>query len=333
MTPRHSSRLFAVCLSVSLTACSSGPPIETEPRLATFGRSAFQSGPIELPANYREADYRRLIMAVAFMEQGARPGEISNEIIQTVSTRLQTEMQKLRRFTIFSLHNRGGVRLVEELHQYGEANVHLPKGEALPPLDLVLTGSLTMSKERQSRYSHDELVYEVECDVSAEDLKTRTVRFAEKAKGRALRTQAVSLSGRQLGGIQEDDERQALFEAAMKALLVLANKLGNTFPIGGRVTGILGDRLTLDKGFDSGIAGKTQMVVYTKVQGVDLPMAMAEAHPGAEATNLTVWRWNTDDPDAKRAIDALRQSPDWLGTHELWAVSAGMPLPPEWEGF
>jgi len=73
-----------------------------------------------------------------------------------------------------------------------------------------------------------------------------------------------------------------------------------------------------------------QMVVYTRVNGVDLPLAIAEAHPGRTTSNAVVWRWNREDPYAKRVVQDLRDDPGWLDTHQLWAVSAGMAVPPEW---
>lgn len=326
-----------VCLAMVIVLAGSGcggsqsSSIQTDPNLHTTSRETFEGKEITLPMNYSEDNYRRLVLAVSFQDVGAAPGEISDEVVETLSTRLQTEMAKLKRFTVYSLHNRGGVRVLENLSDFGEANIEVPTGDELPGIDLVLTGAITVSKEHQKRSNRDELIYEVECDFSCEEVASRTVRFAEKAKGRVIRTQFFSLSGKKLGGYDDSDERQAVYGAAMKALAVLANKLGNTYPVGGEITGVLGERMTLSRGFEDGIGANNQMVVYTKVGGVDLPLALAEASPGARTSNLRIYRWNHEDPYAKPIAERLMEEPGASDAMDLFAVSAGMSVPPEWE--
>lgn len=325
----------AMAVVFVLSGCSSKSgkgSIQVDPKIHTVSKQELQeSGVIALPMNYSEDHYRKIVLAVAFHDVGEEAGAISPEIVQTVSARLQTEMTKLRRFTVYSLHNRGGVRVLQNLSQIGEARIDVPEGQDLPEIDLVLSGAIVATKEMQDRSDRTELIYEVDCDFSCEELATRTVKFAEKAKGRVIRTQFFSLSGKKLGGYREEDERQAVYAAAMKALVVLANKLGNTYPVGGRITGVLGDRMTLDCGYEQGIGKANQMVVYTKMQGVDLPLALAEASPGGSTSTLLVYKWNDGDPYARDVIEALRADVNWHRNHPLYAVSAGMSVPPEWE--
>lgn len=319
--------------AVTLAGCGggAGSKIQLDPELHTTSRESFEGQTIEMPMNYSESNYRRLVLAVSFQDIGDQPGEISSDVVQTLSARLQTEMAKLKRFTVYSLHNRGGVRVLQNLSDFGEANIEVPTGDELPGIDLVLTGAITVSKEHQKRSDRDEYIYEVECDFNCEEVATRTVRFAEKAKGRVIRTQFFSLTGKKLGGHDDSDERQAVYGAAMKALAVLANKLGNTYPVGGSITGVLGNRMTLDRGFEDGIGKANQMVVYAKVGGVDLPLALAEANPGAEESNLVVYRWSDDDPYAEAMVDQLKSDFKAAAEMDLYAVSAGMSVPPEWE--
>ncbi|MCZ6602095.1 MAG: hypothetical protein O6952_03735 [Planctomycetota bacterium] len=332
------SVLLPILILVASGNCSAPagvPPdrdgIETNPFLFRVTREQLSEGPIELPQNYNEEHYRQLVMAVNFQKVSYKAGEISPEVGQTVSARLQTEIVKLKRFTIFSLHLRGGVRVLQNLSAVGEANIEVPEGNALPNIDLVLTGALTLSRERQERYNVDELIYEVECDFNCEDVATRTSKFAQNSKGRAKRTVSTSLTGKRLGGFDINDEEQAIHEAAMKALAGLANKLGHEFPVGGEVTGILGDRMQMNRGVEHGIAKRMQMILYTRVSGVDLPIGIAEAQPGPETAALVVWRWNTEDPYAREVIDEIKSNREWLKDNKLLACSAGTPLPPEWE--
>ncbi len=325
--------IIGAAVIATLIGCGgqTGPGIQVDPDLYTVDQSTFTDKDISLPMNYSEENYRKLVLAVSFQDLGSHAGEISSDVVQTLSARLQTEMSKLNRFTVYSLHNRGGVRVLENLSDIGEANLEVPASGDLPGIDLVLTGAITVSKEHHKRSDRDELVYEVECDFNCEEIASRTVRFSEKAKGRVIRTQFFSLSGKKLGGYDDEDERQAIYGAAMKALAVLANKLGNTYPTGGSITGVLGDRMTLNRGFEDGIGNENQMVVYAKVQGVDLPLGRATASPGAEQSSLVVYEWNQKDKYAKGIIKKLQDDGFAQAGLDLYAVSAGMSVPPEWE--
>lgn len=309
------------------TGCSSAD-IKLEPTMATYDRDSLKKGEIKLPANYNKDNYRRLLLGVSVNKPGVKAGDISPEIGQTLSTRLQTEMSKLKRFSVLSAHNRNGVTFFQSLADVGEAK--MPTEVNRRELDLVMSASITVSKEKQDRYNDSVLIYEVECDFNCEDLKTGEVKFAEKAKGRTARS-VIIIGGRYSGGYDASKEEQAIINAAMKALAVAANKLGNYYPVGGRITGMLGDRMTLDKGFEQGVAGNMQMVVYTTVNGVDIPIGIAEASPSTNGSNLVMWRWNRDDDNAAEIIDEIKKDKNWLKNNELYAVSYGMATPPEWE--
>jgi len=141
----------------------------------------------------------------------------------------------------------------------------------------------------------------------------------------------ISLTGTRMGGYNQDDARQAFTQACLKAIAVIANKLGNYYPVGGRITGLLGDRMTLDRGFEQGVGKDMQMVVYAPVSGVDVPLGIAEASPADKTANLKVWRWNTEDQYASRIIAQMDEDLEWLQKHECYAVSLRMAVPPEWD--
>ena len=307
--------------------CSS-KDIALDPAHSTYSYEYVKKQEIKLPANYNKNNYRKLLLGVAFNDVGTKAGDISPNIVQTLSTRLQTEMAKLKRFSVFSAHNRGGVVLFQSLADVGEARMpdKNPK-----EMDLVLSAAITVSKEKIERKYDDLLIYEVECDFNCEDIRTGEVKFAEKAKGRTARAVKFGLGGQRIGGYNEEDEKQAIYNAAMKALAVVANKLGNYYPVGGKITGMLSQRMTMDKGFEHGVAGNMVMVVYATVCGVDIPVALAEASPSDTASNLLIKKWNTSDKDAKAIIKEMQNDRNWLKANELYAVSFGMAKPPEWE--
>lgn len=327
---------------MSLLACACAifgcraPELDLEPELTTYSREDLEDlRTIPMPMNYSIDNFRKIQMGVAFEAIDGVDRKTGERLIvsRDLSTRLQTEMAKLKRFTIYSAHNRAGTTFFESLADVDES-VKLKQATDVRDIDVVLTGTLTVTKERQDRYNDTLLIYEVECDFNCEDLKTHTVKFAEKARGRTARKQVLSYSGCKLAGYSDADEQQAIEQAAMKALAVVANKLGNTYPVGGQIVGISssGERMTLNKGFEDGIGNAQQCVVFVDDGGVDVPIALAEASPSGNSANLSIYRWNTRDSDAKPLIRALQDAPrQFLKDNKVYAVGYGLSVPPEWE--
>ena len=332
------ARALAAVAVLMLVGCATdAPKLQLDPTLVSYSRKDFAKGPIRLPANYSAEKFRKLQLGVSFeaVEGIDRKTGAPLAVDPALAARLQTEMAKLKRFTVFSAHNRGGVAFFEALQDVEGDSVRVREPVDARMIDFVLNGRLTVTKERQDLYNETLLIYEVECDFSCEDLRTRTVRFAEKARGRTARRQILSYSGRALAGMDTADERQAITEAALKALAVVANKLGNTFPVGGRIVSATttGDKMTLSAGFEEGIGQAQQCVVFMDDGGVDVALAMAEAVPKANGTSrLEVYRWNTGDRDAAPLVKAYRSNPrGFLAENRVFAVGYGLSVPPEWE--
>ncbi len=329
--------LWVSSLGLCLLVGCATPKLELKPKLKTFSREDLEAmDEITLPMNYSTENFRKLQMGVAFdsIEGVDKKMGRALSIDPNLSTRLQTEMAKLKRFTIFSAHNRGGVMFFQDLGDV-DSDVSLVEAEDVRDIDIILSGKITVTKERQDGEHARYLTYEVECDFSCEDLKTRTVKFAEKARGTAVRSMVFSRgTGRQIAGFDASDEQQAITQAAMQALAKVANKLGNTYPVGAEVAGISasGDRMTISKGFEDGIGNKQQCVIYVDDGGVDVPIALAEAVPGADKSTLTVYKWNKGDADAKPLIRELQDAPrQFLKNNKVYAVGYGLSVPPEWE--
>lgn len=326
--------MLMASVAIFLWGCAS---TNVQPDLTQGGRfgdrSMFAEGEIKMPANYNKDNFRKLLMGVVV--QNVKIDPVSGKQLasanpaQGLSTRLQTEMAKLKRFSIFSAFNRGGVTFFKSLEDVGDANM---SGEVnMRQMDLVLTLNLMLTLEKHERATDNLLIFEVEVDANCEDLKTHEVKFAEKAKGQVKRVEKISLTGSRMGGYSQDDVRQAFTQASLKAISIIANKLGNYYPVGGRITGLLGDRMTLDRGFEQGVGKDMQMVVYAPVNGVDVPIAIAEASPADKSANLKVWRWNTEDQYARRIMAQMNEDLEWLQKHECYAVSLRMAVPPEWD--
>lgn len=316
-----------------LAGCASAPAPDVTEGGKYGDRSTFAQGEIKLPANYNKSNFRKLLLGVVVSNVAIDPRSgkqiASANPAQGLSTRLQTEMAKLKRFSVFSAFNRGGVTFFKSLEDVGDAK--MPANVNMRELDIVLTLNLMLTVEKHERHSDNLLIYEVEVDANCEDLKTHEVKFAEKARGQVRRVEKISLRGRRMGGYNQDDVRQAFQQAALQAIAVIANKLGNYYPVGGRITGMLGDRMTLDKGFEHGIGKDMQVAIYTTVSGVDVPLAIAEASPADKTANLKVWRWNTEDEYAAAIIKDIQADRNWLSKNECYGVGLRMAVPPEWD--
>lgn len=328
----------AVALIVGAVVGCSTPEVSLDPALTTFSRQQLEDmDEIKLPPNYSVENFKKLQIGVAFEAIGGEDKTTGAKLTinPDLSSRLQTEMAKLKRFTVYSAHNRGGVMFFEDLADV-DPNAKLKEATNVKDIDLVLSGKVTVTKERHDRYNDVLIIYEVECDFSCEDMKTHTVKFAEKAMGRTARKQNFSLTGTQQSGFSQADEQQAILQASLKALKVVANKLGNTYPVGGEIKGISGsgEMMTLGAGFEEGIGANQQCVVFVEDGGVDIPIALAEASPKNNGTSmLQIYKWNTNSKDADPVIDELKESPRKFlkNGNKVYAVGYGMPVPPEWE--
>ena len=321
-----------------LCGCATTETIDLGPNVTTFSKEELMKAPrITLPPGYNTDNFRKIRMNVFFESVTGRERVVDSDgklverelaASQNLGARLQGAMAELNRFTVRSDYNRGGA-LAESIRK-GEEGV---KQDA----DISLSCKVTATKEKEKRYNDTLVIYEVDVDYSCEDLKTGDVAFAGHAKGRTARSQFVGITGRVTGGFQDtpDNERQAIEQAALKAVIEIANRLGNEYPVGGRITGATatGEKLTLDKGELDGIGANQMCVVFVNDGGVDIPLALADAFPKKTGTSqLEVCRWNDRDGDAKPLVKAFKKDPKgFLNESRVYAVGYGMPVPPAWK--
>ena len=288
---------------------------------------------VKLPPNYSVDNFRKMQMVMNVKIESA---DGKTKINKSLSTRMQTEMAKLKRFEIFSLHNRSKV----ELDAIGDLDdeVKVVSADQVKASDLMLTGTIKVTCAINELHNDKVYVYSADGDFSCEDAKTRTVFFAEKARGVWDRKVRYSLTGQAHGNVSED---QAIQIACLRCLAIVANKLGNTFPTGGRVTNITGsgETMVMAAGQHEGIAPNQQVCVFLSEDGLDIPVAFAEATPKNDGTSqLRVYRWNTDNSDAEAIVKEIRGSArgflkQYKGDKKngLYAVAFGMAVPADWE--
>lgn len=325
--------IYVIALSM-LAGCATAPSARGPIPAKYYSKAELEDlDEVKLPPNYSVDNFRKMQMV---MNVKIVAGDGKTKIDKTLSGRMQTEMAKLKRFEIFSLHNRSKV----ELDAIGDLDeeVKVVSADNVKASDLMLTGTIKVTVAENDLHNERVFVYSADGDFSCEDAKTRTVYFAEKARGVWDRKVRYSLTGQAHGNVSE---AQAIQIACLRCLAIVANKLGNTFPTGGRVTNITGsgDTMVMSAGQHEGIAPNQQVCVFLSEDGLDIPVAFAEATPKNDGTSqLRVYRWNTDNADAKAVVKEIRGAgrsflKNYKGDKKngLYAVAFGMAVPADWE--
>ena len=326
--------LFGVAVAVVLCGCQT-VTYTTDPNQTTFSREDILDMPsIQFPANYNTEDFKAVKMAVAVgrlegfaVDQSGKRTEL--EVDQGLSARLQGQFAGLKRFTVYSVFNRDGVNFFKELGDIGE--VEMVEAEAAIKPDYILSLNINITKERNTRIdtvdgrgSLDEKVLVVaECDGNCVDLESNTVYFSEKSRGRNWYTKKSGYDSRESQKLAE-----SIDIASKKAIVEMMNKVGNYFPVGGKITDVspTGKKMSLDKGINQGVAESQQCVVFVRDEGVDIPLALGEAQSGKDECMLEVYKWNEGDPDAQVLIERYRRSPSsFAQENEIFAVGYGLP--------
>lgn len=325
---------------VRTTQANGQEGIQIQPRLATrTADDILASGEaINLPTNYSPDNYRMLKVAVSFFaEDRANPGVFSNEQTPTVASSLETELTKLRRFTILSRSQLGQQAIAAEVRfqDTGMVNTNdMIRFGKQSGADFAFAAGVTLAREIFDRVREQEVIYTVLVNYQLINIETGEIVEADTAEGRSRRTFFRMPSGNIVGGFNPDNEGQvtaALNEASINSLKVIANKLGNTLPVGGRVSGFRGDAFQIDAGRNQGLMGEQVVVLYTTDMGVDVPLARGRVSPGADSTRGTVFQWSSD-PSVQDLVTQLQSDPrGFMMDYDLWAVSDGIPLPPEWD--
>lgn len=229
--------IYVIALSM-LAGCATAPSARRPIPAKYYSKAELEDlDEVKLPPNYSVDNFRKMQMV---MNVKVVAGDGKTKIDKTLSGRMQTEMAKLKRFEIFSLHNRSKV----ELDAIGDLDeeVKVVSADNVKASDLMLTGTIKVTVAENELHNERVFVYSADGDFSCEDAKTRTVYFAEKARGVWDRKVRYSLTGQAHGNVSE---AQAIQIACLRCLAIVANKLGNTFPTGGRVTNITGSGDTM----------------------------------------------------------------------------------------
>ena len=320
------------------------------PKTTTYGRNdLIEKGEITMPPAFSKDDMTELVMGVMFKASSKLPKNVEGDeeplpVDPSLSTSLQTEMDKLKRFTIVALHGTDTQEDLAAVTDLSNGNIELAEQEGAAKINIFLQTTLLATKSRTvvrgvgSQPDKEEIIYKCYMNAVCKDLRKGTVLFSERVIGRSRPHVMTVINGRPRGGFSEKDEKVAIQKAALNAVIELANLLGNRFPAGGHVIAVsrTGEAMTLDKGGMQGIGVGQQCVIALDDEGVMVPIALAEAYPDPmkPSANLKIYRWNDADPDAKMIINEYKANPRAFfkeNKHNLYAACYGVAMPPEWE--
>lgn len=331
-------KITYMALSVAvLCGCETTVTYTTDPNQTTYSREDVLKMPdIQLPANYNTDDFKTLKMGVAVAKLEGREIDRNGKIKELsvdpdLSARLQGQFASLKRFTVYSVFNRDGVQFFKEVSDVGDVSISESKTPISP--DYILSLNIRITKERHvagrtdesgAVHFHGEKVFVVaECDGNCMDVQTHTCYFSEKSRGRQWYAKNAGFDASEKAKLAG-----AIDAAAKKAILEMMNKVGNYFPVGGKVTDVTpsGKQMAMDKGEDQGVAESQQCVIFVRDNGVDIPLALAEAESGKDECTLDVYKWNDEDPDAAYFIEKYKAGPTTFAEENaIFAVGYGLP--------
>ncbi len=313
-----------------LVAGCSGSSHQLNPNLTVYTRDTVADRPVELPGNYGTENYGRLVLALS-------PGSLTSNAFDEsnmgyMSLRLQSELSKLKRFSVVALHG-VDTSMVSELADIGELNLPEPADPAT--VDLVANWNMNIHAEEEIDGREKTITFICAINLTCTDMRTRKIKFSKDLDCRIIRGQETDRGGTVIGGFQyrsKSDVQGLLQEIATQAAIRIANELGNEYPVGGRITGLLGtDFMTLNMGAEQGIAKGVEGFCHEEGGGGVRGGEQAGPPSAVNTSQLSMWRFNTDNPYAAKVLQQMETDPNWLNHNKLYAVGYGMAMPPEWQ--
>lgn len=329
--------IAAAVLAAVVSGCST--PVSLEQKLVTTSREALEDADtVVLPSGFNVDNFRSLKMGVVVEDLPLGEGAKAKPLPEFVKRKVEGDLIKLKRFTIVPMKDEGGKMVFMDLADI-DSNIKLKEQVAPNELDLILT--LQAQRTKQSIRQGDgkyAIIYTVDGQVACRDLKKGEGVFSETIKGQSKETQYLTAQGRYKGGFDdtsEDAVNNSLVRASKRALTLMFSKLGNMYPIGGKIIKCdrYGEMLTLDKGTDDGVGAKgQQFTIVVDDEGQNIPLCYAEAQAGKQDSVLKPYRWNKDDRAAKDLKKEFEANPrDFIKKYKVYAAGHGLAMPAEWD--
>lgn len=320
--------------------------MQIEPDLYTVRSTDFEgrnARKIELPGDYNVDQFKEVVITASFYGEGDTVGEFAFDPVPALSASLEARLAQFKRFTVVSRTLGTKAKLNEKDYQdqgNTQSQGKLRMGRELNP-EYALTAGITLAKEIYDRVDHNEVLYVVRAAYQFTDLESNEILEADIVEGRSKRTLFMLPSGTVVGGYSDEQEMDAINQAGLNALKVIVNKLGNKLPAGGEVAGCADGGFLVRAGTDDGIFGEQVAAFFYRDDiGFDTPLAVAKLKARSETQAQGEWIGFADSKSRKfgysksqiEKAKALQKDPGgFCRAHSVYAVSLGMPLPPEWD--
>lgn len=304
---------------------------------------------LDLPYKYKaDTSFKDLTMLVQFTKietkrfAGGRltaGSAIVGTTDRALSTYLQAKIAKSKRFDVYCVFGNGAIALAKELGDLGEADISNLAAARPPKFDVFCDAELVLSRREFERCDGtDRVTYQVDILVTLKSAEKRMLGEPMEFRGKTSELKIIkNTAGERIGGVNLEEETQAIRDAALDALRKLYYEVGNQFPVSGEITGISmldENRMQFNRGTEQGLQKSQQLTIWYNDGGTDIPLAYAEADPGENSSSIKILAWAA--PKGKEAaFDRLRKqiiSPGWikLEGNKLYCTSNGLAAPPEW---
>ncbi len=331
-------------LALLLGGCISGGA-SVHSGVTVIDRRAVAKRPVELPGGFDVDDFRRLRMAITKGKiQSNTSAFTRSDNTDFMNLRFQSEMDKHKRFLFLALHG-ADTSVIDSLKDLGEmaSDEGADEGAKYQAPELNLNWNINIQEQKQADGKYAQ-IFRWLCTVNAtvsyvKDVKTPDGKGFKHRRGDVAFTQDFDLEPiersqklNKMGGVssgfsyRSDADVQALMQEIIIAVSQrIADDLGKRFPVGGRISGALGnDLMTMDQGAEQGVEKGMEMVIFARVEGVDVPLANATAIPARDKSQLKVWRF-AKDRHAEKFLQEIGDAPkQWEKKtgNQLFAVRA-----------
>lgn len=289
---------------------------------------------IELPSNYDVSAFGLVNIAAYVNNIRFKDGSTKSSIDQSIIGKIfENELSRTKRFNVLTrLCSSCDSELAYQQLNTGETAA-MTRGEELNP-DLIVETDIDFGMAMKRLYDHNAVVF---YSIATTKIINPTTKETINAFA-PIRTNLVEKvftemspgSGVMTGFNYHDanEVEQAYKDAAQKTISVLASKIIDYYPVGGRVTNFRSGRLAIDSGIMHGFAMKQPVVIFLSDDGIDIPLASAEITPKQSSGSGLILKWRDDkeSQNVQQKIEALGK--DYLRQNKIYAVSVGTPQ--EW---
>jgi hypothetical protein len=296
---------------------------------------------IEVPAGYNIKEFVKLSIApyVVELKMDATQKNAPSRIDQGMPVELLGgEFSRSERFTVLTRTCTACDYEVAFQAENTEEKGAIELGKAKNP-DYILQMSVLLGtstkKVSDSNGSYYAITYKSTVSAKLIDGTTKEIKhsFPPVRMNLEPKKYAESKNTGFLGGFKYFDTQvsnQAYQDATALSIQVLASRVMEQFPVGGKAKNYKRNKFSLNVGSNQGIPKqgmKIPAILFLDDDGITTALASGFIIPGgSEVSQFHVLQWKTSDSEAmstKKSLDAMGK--EYLKRNKVYAVSLGMP--------